>query len=228
MIEHDLSSPLAPRPSARLVDDPDGLDVIHRPEVNLCVWRRRLDPALAAWLARVRDTVDHAADVTLDGLFPDARALVKGLPAGPERDALQRDVEAVARRYARVMGVARVDVSLASVARDMCRKFHADYIGVRLLCTYSGPGTEWVEEGDVRRGVAADPEQPVAEANRALVPDLSRVRSLGEGEVGLLKGHAYPGNEGRGVVHRSAPIEAAGLRRLVLKIDVRRPGAHSD
>jgi len=109
--------------------------------------------------------------------------------------------------------------------RDMCRKFHADYIGVRLLCTYSGPGTEWVDDAYVNRRTALDPDSSLADANRALVPDPTRVRSLGEGDVALLKGHAYPGNEGRGVVHRSAPVEARGLRRIVLKIDARRPGA---
>lgn len=215
----------APLPHSVVVDHEEALDVIYCDDVNLCVWRRALDPALPAWLARVRDAVDFAADVTLDGLRPDASALVAELPPSPERDALQRDVELVARRYARLMGAARVDASLATVARDMCRRFHADYVGVRLLCTYSGPGTEWVDDAWVRRR-PADPGESFDDANRAIVPDPSRVRSLGEGEVGLLKGHSWPGNEGRGVVHRSAPVEALGLRRLVLKIDVRRPGAH--
>ena len=221
--------PLAPPATLSrsvIVDQPDGLDAIHRADVNLCVWRRALDPSFAAWLATVRDAVDSAADATLDGLFPDASALVAAFPRGAGRDALKRDLEDVARRYARVMGASRVDASLATVARDMCRKFHADYIGVRLLCTYSGPGTEWVDDAYVNRVAAPDPEQAVVDANRALVPDFTRVRALGAGDVGLFKGHAYPGNEGRGVIHRSAPVEARGLRRVVLKIDVRRPGEH--
>jgi hypothetical protein len=223
-----LDRPAAPtsQRTSVIVDEPDGLVAIHRPDVNLCVWRRPLDPGFAAWLAAVRDAVDTAVEVTLDGLFPDASRLVAGFPAGAGRDALKRDVEEVARRYARVMGVARVDASLATVSRDMCRKFHADYIGVRLLCTYSGPGTEWVDDAFVNRAAPLDPDQAFTDANRALVPDLRHVRALGAGDVGLLKGHAWPGNDGHGVVHRSAPVEALGLRRVVLKLDVRRPGAH--
>lgn len=214
-----------PLPCSVVVERPEGLDAIYRTDVNLCAWRRTLEPTLAAWLAEVRDAVDFAADATLDALCPDAGPLVAELPPSPERAALADDIALVTRTYARLMGAARVDVSLATVARDMCRKFHADYIGVRLLCTYSGPGTEWVDDAWVQRR-AADPEESFDHANRALVPDLSRVRALGEGDVGLLKGHAWPGNAGRGVIHRSAPVEARGLRRLVLKIDVRRPRAH--
>lgn len=221
---HDRPPSTALKRASVFVDEPDGLGAIHRPDVNLCVWRRALDPSFVAWLAAARDAVSAAADATLDGLFPDASGLVADFPPGAGRDALRRDVEDVARRYARVMGVAHVDASLATVARDMCRKFHADYIGVRLLCTYSGPGTEWVDDAYVNRSAVLDPERPLSSANRALVPDLRRVQALAAGDVGLLKGHAYPGNDGRGVVHRSAPVEARGLRRVVLKIDVKRPG----
>jgi len=228
-MQHDPHTPASRGfvPHGIVVDDPDALEVILRRDVNLCVWSRSLAPALSTWLLRVRDSVACAAEERLYTLAPDASRLVRDLPMGAERELLRLDLEALVRRYGRIVGEAWVDVSLATVARDMCRRFHADYVGIRLLCTYSGPGTEWVDDAWVcrRRAVA---EESFTDANRALVPDPSRIRSLGEGHVGLLKGHAWPGNEGLGVIHRSPPIEHLGVRRLVLKIDARKPGAHSD
>ncbi|MEF8706149.1 MAG: DUF1826 domain-containing protein [Candidatus Accumulibacter sp. UW27] len=41
----------------------------------------------------------------------------------------------------------RLDV----VRQAMCPRLHVDRVGIRLLCTYRCPGTEWVESAAVDR-----------------------------------------------------------------------------
>ncbi|WVM90722.1 DUF1826 domain-containing protein [Halopseudomonas pachastrellae] len=48
--------------------------------------------------------------------------------------------------------------------------------------------------------------------------DAGAIRRLTEGDVCLLKGSGWVGNEERGIVHRS-PAVAAGQQRLLLTID---------
>ena len=46
---------------------------------------------------------------------------------------------------------------LVSTSAPMCPRFHTDHVGVRLICTYVGPGTEWLpfptDEGRVAQHV---------------------------------------------------------------------------
>jgi hypothetical protein len=102
----------------------------------------------------------------------------------------------------------------------MCPRFHVDHVICRLICTYFGSGTEWLPESSVTRSalgiidVKADFADAIAH-NQGCEPD---IRTLREGSVGLLKGEKWPGNEGRGLVHRS-PAASAEQSRLVVTLD---------
>ncbi len=99
------------------------------------------------------------------------------------------------------------------LADTMCPpRFHTDRVPARLLVTYSGRGTEWLAEPDVLRPLTPPgplPEQPVAE---------NRIQVMPTGSVAILKGEAWIGNEGRGLVHRS-PAPGDTPPRLVLGLD---------
>lgn len=45
------------------------------------------------------------------------------------------------------------------------------------------------------------------------------VRRMKPGDVGLLKGKGFPGNEARGAVHRSPPGTSKDTPRLLLTLD---------
>ena len=50
-----------------------------------------------------------------------------------------------------------VQMRLEHVTDDACCRFHVDAVGPRLLCTYAGPGTEWMEcRGKIRRMTAME------------------------------------------------------------------------
>ena len=96
---------------------------------------------------------------------------------------------------------------LAIVTTDSCRKFHADYVKARLITTYVGTGTQWIEGADVAR--VAKGAEP------------SRINTLNACDVGLFKGKMWTQSP---AIHRSPPIEDSGERRLTLVLDPPREG----
>jgi len=103
-------------------------------------------------------------------------------------------------------------VHVEVLAHDSCRLFHVDNVRCRLITTYAGAGTQWLRDGDVDRTVLG------RGANSGVLRSGARVQRMQSGWVGLFKGERLPEMEGRGIVHRSAPVRATGRRRLVVKI----------
>lgn len=178
---------LEPPPPVPVVEGPAPavLDAIRRSEVAFALWHRpspwpagRTIPAIALDLETAPETAAEAI------------AEAAGPALGP---AVVADAAALAARLAGIAGAFRLRLRLERIATDACTRFHADYVTLRLLTTYAGPGTEW------RRA----PEGPV--------------RRMPAGSVAILKGRLLL--EPPPVLHRSPPVEAQGQTRLVLAVD---------
>lgn len=174
--------------------DPASLDAIARPKAALVIWWRSLPDDLRLRLAALDlDTIDDVsvdidADAPLDSTLRDA-----GYP-GAVVVPLAGDIGLLIRRHAALTGEDRLSLRLEVVETDACRRFHADYVTLRLLCTYAGPGTQWC------RAAASD-----------------AICEVPTGAVGVFKGRMLLAPPT--VLHRSPPIVATGERRLVLAID---------
>ena len=210
---------------SRLVDPKDpfaGLDRILDTDVHVAHVARplSLDAELDGWLAARGDqSWEWKGDPeTLQG--ETLAALVEPLPPDA-RARVSFDLPRLATRMARYTHRKHIQVRFDVVRNDACRKFHQDYIAMRLLVTYVGKGTEWVAEADVDRSFLGRHDMSPSESNALIVPDPAAIRRADAGDVLLLKGAAHPHCAHRGAVHRSPPIEAErGRPRLVLRIDV--------
>lgn len=193
------------------------LACIRSPEINVAVVQRALPAHLRTALRRAVGTCEIRCSYEGSVRTLDTSALL-GASFEPEvLEPLGEDIASLAIAYARAARKEHLKISLHTVTDDACRKFHADYVDLRLLCTYVGPGTEVLDEPGLRR-LEMENADPHLVANPKIRGGAALFRA-GEGDVVLLKGRAYRGNADRGAVHRSPPIEAAGERRLVLKID---------
>ena len=163
------------------------------------------------------DPFEHR--VRLDVARLDLSELLRPISNPLARQFLERDIASLTRDLGAALGRRHLHAQLAVLARDACRKFHADNVTVRLLCTYAGPGTEWIRNEDVVRRNLARTDVDLETANRSVLRDGGAVNHCTAGDVLLLKGQAFDGNRGRGAVHRSPPIAARSLRRLVFKVD---------
>lgn len=184
-------------------------------EVNVVAWQRPLPVSLTSALEQHALSSVFGAHRPILGESLDVTPLLEGVRADTLRAGLLLDLGMLVRAFADVVGTTRMQVGLELVSDDKCRKFHSDYVGIRMLVSYAGPGTQWVEERHLRREAMRHDSACVDAANRAIVPDGTKIRSAGLGDVLLLKGEAWRGNTGRGAVHRSPPIEGTGTTRLL-------------
>lgn len=116
-----------------------------------------------------------------------------------ELEWLAGDVQGLADEMSALFKSPYLRLRLEAVANDACRKFHADNIKARLICTYAGPGTEI--------GLAGDAEVP------------SDIRRVETGQPILLKGLKWPETKTRQLKHRSPPIEGTGQKRFVVVLE---------
>jgi hypothetical protein len=107
-------------------------------------------------------------------------------------------------------------VELNTVRSDQCRLFHVDRVALRMICTYIGPGTQICRDANANRMALGLGD------NYKIVRDWKKIYQAKTGEYCFLAGDLHPENLGRGVIHRSPPIEKDQIVRLVLKIDENR------
>lgn len=191
------------------------------PGQNALWIERTLTPSVAQALEKVAkwEIFERKAVVDVDGL--DLTELLQPVSDPIARQFLGEDMASLLTDFSAALGTDHLHAHLAVVAHDKCRKFHTDNVTVRLLCTYAGPGTEWVTNEDVVRRNLARTDVDAETANRSVLRVEDAVRRCTAGDVLLLKGEAFDDNRGAGAVHRSPSIVGRSLRRLLFKIDER-------
>lgn len=138
------------------------------------------------------------------------------LAGASEKQAFVDDLELVLAAAVRTHGDVPLRVQLSTIDSRKCPRFHIDNVGVRLLCTYAGAGTEWIPE------TAVDREHlRTCSADHAPLRSGGAVEQLARFDVALLKGTAFPGNARFGAVHRSPDVQ--GAPRIVFTIDTHHP-----
>jgi len=100
----------------------------------------------------------------------------------------------------------------------MCPKFHVDRIPCRLATTYQGVATDWLPHEQVDRSKLGHGSDGKADDESGLFNSVADIQHLQCGDVALLKGDLWEGNEGAGLVHRSPDITDNACR-LLLTID---------
>jgi hypothetical protein len=210
-----LALKLRPAPRQALGEDIQVLTEVLRDEVNLAVWQRRLPAQIedfaAALLAQGKSL---AQSMTLELATPDSAPNLDGLVAQyadlPGQAAFLADVAWLVRAYACLLDAERIGLRLRVLDKAMCPRFHVDHVPLRLITSYAGVGSQWLEEGGMPRARLGD--------GSAEPQDAAAIRQLQAGQVALAKGEKWQGNEGRGLIHRS-PQPPAGERRLLLTLD---------
>ena len=193
----------------------DSLSSIKEAPVSLAVWERSMPVDVVRWLDRMPpETLPTARFVCHHS---DARQRITqafsnhAQNSEPASVLLKEDIVGQIEGFARVCGSPWIEVRLETVTGDACRRFHADNVSVRLLTTYRGPGTEWL---DIAAGkdVCSLPEYPE-----------KAVRQLPRFAVALIKGRLAKSRSGPLVLHRSPPIEGTGQTRLLLCVSDAEP-----
>jgi hypothetical protein len=116
--------------------------------------------------------------------------------------ALVEDAARLGELFCAAMDLAKLELRLEVVRTDSCRKFHADYVTARLITTYVGEGTDWLDENDAARVAAGETPR--------------HINRLAPFDIGLFKGKLATE---RPAIHRSPPIAGTGAARLLLVLN---------
>ena len=193
------------------------LAAVFEPWCNIVHLRRSLPAALAAEAARLGAACWSELRVTLAADTEEgplaaaplhAALLARGVPG---QDALAADLLVLAEVLRDLTGAEAIGVRLSRLDRPACPRLHYDRVGLRLVTTYLGPGTEYVPDRWSRDGSGASENL----GERAAL-DLRREPrcTSATGDALLLKGTLWPGNAHSGAVRRSPPSAAPSIRLL--------------
>ncbi len=187
---------------ALIAGNSKALGAIREEGVGIAIWQRSAPPGLSDLkldgIVDVRFTADiDELPATLNSALDDA-----GHERGSGRDILHNDILVLANRFAEVMRSEFVEVRLEHVTTNACKKFHADYVTARLITTYVGQGTQWLD-----RDVPVDCD----------CGDPHNIQQMQAGDVALFKGRLWSSDAP--AIHRSPPIEGTGEERLMLVVN---------
>lgn len=199
-------------------DSPDVLADIYQDEVNISIWQRTLSPELlraAEHILHINRAFRFSASVVSQNTFEN---LYDALGKNAEAQLLATDVAEIVTMFCYLFDLEQVGLRLTALDRAMCPKFHVDRVPCRLLSTYSGIATEWLSHQDVDRRKLGVGSQGKTDEESGLYRDINDIHQLNCGDVALLKGESWLGNEGGGLVHRS-PNLSNEKKRLLLTLD---------
>ena len=209
-------------------DTPNVLTEIYREDTNIVIWRRTPSPSVTAsveHLIHAKPTLQETMVLSPDngpdsGPSPNnaASRIHETLGDIPFADQLSEDIAELVAMFCCLFELKRAGLRLTVLNKAMCPKFHVDKVPCRLVTTYEGIATEWLPHSSVDRTKLGLGSEGKPDEESGLFKDQGEVMQLSAGDVGLLKGELWSGNEGAGLVHRS-PSVPPGESRLLLTLD---------
>ena len=200
---------------------PEVLSSVHVPGINMAVWQR---PELPACQEAIETILTASTTYLLDTISSDKAALLRSLqeaalPLNPTitMDALAEDIWMLSELFCTINEIKEVRIRLARIENDACRLFHADTLHMRMLCTYAGAGTDWIENHNARYDQLGSQGRSVEETNDAIVIDFNQIRTVDTWDVALFSGRLK--EDTLPLIHRSSPVKNRNAYRIRLCID---------
>lgn len=197
---------------------PEVMTKIYLEQINLVVLQRSLATEVSDYcqvLVESKPSLNLRSVINAEKAAPSLRSL---LPDLKNQSAFIDDLVLLLEMYACLFELDEVGVRLQVLDRAMCPRFHTDKLGCRLVSTFMGPGTEWLHNCDVDRSKLGLGNMGLSDAESGLFSTSTCIQQVNSGDLVLLKGEGWYGNDGLGAVHRS-PAIPEGEKRLVVTMD---------
>lgn len=189
---------------------PKALNYIHNEDINITIYERDI--------RTLTDEIHHLLEQNIKlSLSGDVNSILENIKKAipPSKYGLIiQDIEKLLLLFGEVTGSTEFRLLLATINTNMCRRFHTDVNDVRMLCTYSGPGTLWLTDDNINQEALRNNAD-----NTHIVLKEKKIQKAKTGAVILLKGAMYPQEKVKAIVHRSPTIEESGEKRLLLRVD---------
>ncbi len=196
----------------------DVLADIYQENTNIVVWKRSLTYKL---LEASNSILSTTPDLEIS-LVVSPQDTVSNLQARLDSSKVMmiliEDIHKLVNMFCDLFDLKRVGLRLTSLKHAMCPRFHVDNVPCRLITTYQGIATEWLSHGNADRSKLGVGNKGKPDSQSGIYQDETNIQQLSQGDVALLKGEAWVGNEGKGLIHRSPQLYDQASR-LILTID---------
>ncbi len=198
--------------------DAGALADVYQEDVNIVTWQRTLSSDLLAavdQLLNLNHLLRISTSVAPQNTYD---SLCEALGSNSDAHIISKDISELVGMFCCLFDLKQVGLRLTTLDRAMCPKFHVDRVPCRLVTTYSGIATEWLPHEFADRQKLGMGSQGKSDKKSGLYRHQNDIQQLSAGDVALLKGESWMGNEGAGLVHRS-PALANEEKRLLLTLD---------
>lgn len=189
---------------------------IYQSEINIAIWQRKLPVTL-------QNSVKTF--LALNPTFQTKMILTPQDALSRVSESFNNNMVEVSENIAELVDMfcylfelKEAAIRLKVLDQAMCPKFHVDRVPCRLVTTYQGIATEWLPHEVLDHAKLGWGSNGLADSESGLYQSESDIQQLGCGDVALLKGTLWEGNENAGLVHRS-PVLPANEKRLILTLD---------
>jgi len=219
-LAHNITSTENPLNQSRLAVDnhPSIFTEIFKEDVNIAIWSRQLSDAIEQSVNDFLHTHHHyeksiiaRQDTIYDRLMQEDIGL-------HHAQFLGRDISELVKMFCLLFDRQQVGLRLTLLDKAMCPRFHVDRVPCRLVSTYHGIATEWLPHKKADRSKLGMGSNGLIYRQSGLYKNDEDIQKLNFGDVALLKGECWEGNEGAGLIHRS-PNVAENEKRLLVTID---------
>lgn len=198
--------------NAAIENQEDVLNKVLQKDINIAIYNRDI----IYLKSEINDFVNQGAEFrergSLDKIYQSLNTFFQSLEI--QHKGLLNDIKHSLLLFDQLTQAKTYSVLLATVNTNMCRRFHTDMNDLRMLCTYSGPGTLWLTEDNINRKALHSIDN-----NENIAINESKIQQAKTGSIVILKGAIYPIEGTKAIVHRSPTIEETGEKRLLLRID---------
>jgi hypothetical protein len=199
--------------------EPIVLTDIYNDECNIAIWQRHLDDTFLTSLAtfvKGGGKLTAARQLSSDSAEAYIRTLADGQPFAPQ---LHANIAELVDMFICLFEANTIGFRLSTLDKAMCPRFHVDRVPCRLVTTFVGPGSQWLEHDNTDRTMLGHKSGALTDDHSGLYRTEQDIQTLETGDVAILKGELWQGNENAGIVHRSPPVSSS-QRRVVMTLDL--------
>lgn len=204
-------------PSFSSGEQPTVLADIYKDEVNIAIWQRNFEPQFNESIrefVEANPSFSKSLTVSPESAMAD---LVYATDGNAPKELLENIVQLI-DMFCYLFELEQAGLRIATLGGAMCPRFHVDQVPCRLVTTYHGVATEWLPNHVLDRTKLGHGSNGQPDSLSGLYSEGSDVQQLSNGDVALLKGGRWEGNEATGLVHRSPSI-GSDEPRLLMTLD---------
>jgi len=214
--ENEITDVISRKSSA--AKDANVFTDIYREDTNIVVWQRDVSNELNTAINHFLK--NHSKKTAILAVTPESthKVLCDTFGESNMMTALSDDITLLVDMFCCLFDLECAGLRLTVLDRAMCPRFHVDRIPCRLVTTYQGIATEWLNHNVIDRSKLGAGNEGKSDEESGLFKSVEDINRLSEGDVALLKGENWDDTQGAGLVHRS-PAVTTGECRLLLTLD---------